>query len=338
MGVLEGINAWEHKDLIDYDVFKFLKDTMIYADYISSEKLLSLLMFLYPDTKDLIKEIDKRKAAPLLKIYECPDCDNAYITTPYAYNNHFGCPICNLNRSDQDILQGILNNSGYDLVGKFTSMSEKVSFRHRECGQTVSMKPRSFIYEGVRCLCESVITEEKARAEINKIGGFELIEFNGAEQPCTIKSLSCGHTFSVRYRKFIKSPQCRTCFPKNMTTEALAERIKRLDGDYELVGEFKDQNTKIKILHRPCGKTTEYGPRYFHMGARCPYCTNAYADHWNDMYNLLCEYKNEFGEVNIPKRVTYRGEKLGLWVYRQRHRTNILKSQKQLLRDIGFKF
>lgn len=337
-GVLEGIKAWDYKDLVDYDVVKFLRVNMITAEYISSDKLLALLMFLYPDIKDLIKEIDRRKDDPLLKEYKCLECGYTYITTPYAFNNHFGCPICNRNKSEQDILQGILDSSGYDLIGKFTSMAEKVSLLHRECGQTISMKPRSFVYEGARCLCESIITEDKAKTEIHKIGGFELLEFNGGEQPCTIKSLSCGHTFSVRYRKFIKSPQCRTCYPKNMTTKILAERIKRLDADYELVGDFVDQDTKIKILHRPCGRTKEYGPRYFHMGARCPFCTGTYAQQWNHMYLLLCEYKKKFGKINIPRRTVYKSENLGLWVHRQRLRKNIPPNQRKKLKDIGFQF
>ncbi len=338
MGVLEGIKAWDYNDLIDYDIVPFLKVNMISADYIPSDKLLSLLMFLYPDIKELLKEIDEKKDGPLLKEYECPECNNTYITTPYAYNNHFGCPICNKNKSEEDILQGIFNNSGYDLVDKFSSMSNKVSLYHRNCRQTISIKPRSFVYEGVRCLCENIITEEKAKTEIDKIGGFELLEFNGGENSCTIKALFCGHIFTVRYRKFIKSPQCRTCYPKNMTTEALAERIKRLDSNYELVGDFVDQDTKIKILHHKCGIVSEYGPRYFHMGARCPHCNSAYAEKWNHMYQLLCDYKNEFGKVNIPKRTVYKNEKLGYWVQRQRRRSNIPKYQKQLLEDIGFKF
>lgn len=43
-----------------------------------------------------------------------------------------------------------------------------------------------------------------------------------------------------------------------MTTERLAKRIrKETKGEYKLVGEYIDADTKIKILHNVCGTITE---------------------------------------------------------------------------------
>ena len=47
-----------------------------------------------------------------------------------------------------------------------------------------------------------------------------------------------------------------------------------------MVGDFVDQNTKISILHRVCGRTTEYSPKYFYMGVRCPFSNSSFADQW----------------------------------------------------------
>ena len=119
--------------------------------------------------------------------------------------------------------------------------------------------------------------------------------------------------------KFIKVPRCRVCFPKNMTTANLRKRIyDTTNGEYELVGEFVDQKTKIKVLHTTCGRITEYSPRYFHNGAVCPACNNYFNNKWEKMYAILVKYKAEIGNTNIPKRATYKGFNLGSWCQKQR--------------------
>ena len=336
---IDSISKWQYWSLIDCDIEQFLRVKMISAENVTAEELVPLLMFLFPDSEKLIAEVHKRSSEALLKEYTCPDCGKSYITTPYAYDHKFGCHFCNKGKPEERIAEKIFEGAGYELKSKFKSLDKNVSLLHKSCGQIISIKPRSFIFEGVRCLCESVITFERAREAIESVGDYELLEFNGGEKLCKIHSNTCGHTFDVRYRKFLKSPQCRVCFPKNMTTEYLAERIRyTTDGEYELVGEFFDQDTKIKILHHPCGQITEYLPRYYHMGAVCPICNGQFAQQWNTMYQILCEYKEEVGNVDIPKRDEYKGLPLGIWCQKQRERKNISDYQRQKLLDIGFSF
>ena len=263
---IDSINKWQHRSLIDYDIERLLRVKMISAEYVTAKELIPLLMLLFPDSEKLIAEIHERFSEDLLKKYTCPDCGKSYITTPFAYDHKFGCHFCNAGKSEGEISGKIFEDSGYELKSEFQSPNKNVSLLHQACGQIISIKPRSFIFEGVRCLCESTITYKKAHEAVKASGEYELLEFNGGDDLCRIRSNTCGHTFNVRYRKFIKSPQCRVCFPKNMTTEYLTERIKNTtDGEYELVGEFVDQNTRIKILHHPCGQITEYRPRYYHI-------------------------------------------------------------------------
>lgn len=336
---IDNIEKWKYRDLISFDIERFLKVKMISAEYVSQKELLPILMYLYPNPNDVLDEIRSRNIAPLMKEYKCPNCEKKYVTTPYAFSHHFGCHNCNENLSEHEIVSKIFSNSGYQLKSEFKSLAKKVSLYHDDCGQTISITPRAFLYEGARCLCESTITFKKAKEMVELSGEYDLTEFSSSEGLCKIHSKSCGHTFEVRYRKFIKSPQCRVCFPKNMTTAYLAERIKNTtNGEYELIGEFIEQNTKIKILHHKCGQITEYTPRYYHMGAICPICNNRFSDKWEEMFNLLCEYKNEFGTAYVHKRDNYREQNLGLWCQKQRKRKKIPDYQKQKLIDIGFSF
>lgn len=337
--LIEKIRNWEYNDFFCFDVEQFLKVKMISANNIFSTEIIPFFMLLYPNVQELIRIINNRSSKPLIGQYVCSDCGGEYISTPYGFENQIGCPYCNGKLSEQDILNRIFSNFGYELKSEFVSSNKNVSVLHKKCGKTIVIKPRAFLYEGVRCLCETTISFDDAEKTIKELGDFELLKFINTENPCKIRSNGCGHTFNVRYPKFLQSPQCRICFPSSMTTEYLAERImKTTNGEYELVGEFVDQAKKIRILHHRCGEITEYSPRYYHMGAVCPVCDNKFSEKWENMYQLLCEYKEEYGNVNIPKRDIYKGRKLGDWCQTQRRDKGMDPRRKQKLYDIGFVF
>ena len=338
------LHSWRYADLLKMDIPHFLKVKMITAEYVSPEELMPLFMFLYPDANEMISLIQRVDSNPLLEIYHCDTCGRNYISTPFAELNGFGCVFCNEALSESDFANRVFEANGYSASSAFKSMNRKINLIHHKCGYHTVVKPRGFIYEGVRCMCESVITEAEAKKTISELGNYDLCEFTSAESLCKIRARDCGHIFDTGYRKFVRSPRCRICFPHNMTTEYLRDRITReSNGEYEMVGDFVDQNTKISILHHVCGRTTEYSPKYFYMGARCPFCNSSFVNQWERMYALLLNYKAEYGNITIPKRAVYKGENLGLWCQRQRDdynrnkRTMTLEKVKKLS-DIGFDF
>lgn len=335
----EAIEQWKYKELLKYNIDVFLKINMIAAEYVTADELIPLFMFLEPKPENLVARINGITLEPIMKEYDCPKCNKKYITTPYAYKMGFGCTYCNARMSEQEIVANIFSRAGYELKSMFTSSAKKVILYHKRCGQTISLIPRNFIFGGVRCLCESTITINDAKKAVSESGPFELLEFTSSEKKCKIQAKSCGHTFSVIYKKFVHSPQCRICFPKIMTTEYLSNRIfMSTNGEYELVDEFTGQQNKIKILHHRCGQITEYSPRYYHMGAVCPICQNKYGDVWETMYQLLCEYKQEYGHTNISKRDSYKEQPLGLWCQRQRSKVGMTDYRREKLHNIGFVF
>lgn len=338
------LHSWQYADLLKMDIPHFLKVKMITAEYVSPEELMPLFMFLYPDANEMISLIQRADSNPLLEIYHCNTCGRNYISTPFAELNGFGCGLCNESLSESDFANRVFETNGYSASSAFKSMNRKIDLIHHKCGHHTVVTPRGFIYEGVRCMCESVITEAEAKKTISELGNYDLCEFTSAESLCKIRARDCGHIFDVRYRKFVRSPHCRICFPHNMTTEYLRDRIAReSNGEYEMVGDFVDQNTKISILHHVCGQTTEYSPKYFYMGARCPFCNSSFVEQWERMYALLLDYKAEHGNITIPKRDKYKGENLGLWCQRQRDDYNCNKrtmtpEKVKRLSDIGFDF
>ena len=339
--LVKDFNMWKHAELFDGNLANFLKLKMIVPNYIFAQELTPLLMFLFPDINQLIVSIEPHMS--VIKELTCPDCGSIYCISPKGVSNGWKCPKCSRKQTIRERfvnLVSITGNDEYEVTETFISLDKNVKIRHLKCGKISKMKSRSFLFEGVRCRCESILSFEDAKQQIVKLGNYELVKFDSIDTQCAIHSNDCGHTFHVLYRKFIKSPRCSICFPKKMTTKCLKERIhKTTNGEYELVGEFIDQDTKIKILHTACGKITEYGPRYYHMGAVCPICNNSFDDRWEKMYNLLIEYKAEIGSTYIPKRETYKGHNLGSWCQEQRiYKKSGKLNQKRInkLNAIGF--
>lgn len=91
---------------------------------------------------------------------------------------------------------------------------------------------------------------------------------------------------------------------------------------------------------------TAYRERYltqkrYNLLKEIGFSFNTYVDSWQANYDLLCEYKAEYGTVNISKSTIYKNRKLGLWCEQQRmHRTSsqrtLAAEQVQLLDALGF--
>ena len=336
---LDEFGKWKYHDLVDYTVEKVWNS----PKNLLKKELIPMVMFLYPDVNEVIQKMEEKYLNPIISEYTCSNCGKNYLSTPFLNEELFGCPFCNIDRSEQEILSDISEKNGYELKSDFKSISGPVTLFHRKCGNVTSITPQNFLFKKVRCLCETRITREKAKQQIEKSGLFELIEYTNTSSSCKIRAKECGHTFEIYYSNFLRLPRCRICFPKNMTTERLAKRIrKETKGEYKLVGEYIDADTKIKILHNVCGTITECMPRNYCIGKVCPVCNAKNEnEHWNKMFRNLCNYKNTFGNMKVSAKIVYDGESLATWCLYQRraYKAGTLSEEHlEKLKSIGFMF
>lgn len=278
----------------------------------------------------------------------CRNADKTtFVSTSYGFNVGWRNFRDFIGLSEQERMKKMIQlagNSEYELASQFESMNKVVSIEHI-CGRTSKIKPREFLYEGKRCPCENIIFEDEAARRIESLGPYKLIEFTKAEMPVKIQSLVCGHTFTTRYRKFIKSPNCRVCYagPPVVTTEDARERINKVsNGEYELVGEYTNSRTEVEILHKRCGKVFKCRlNKFVDKKKRCPYCDKGNETLWDRGYKKLVEYKNNFGIVDVPKSLVFNGYKLGRWCLQQKiyyNKGELSQSRIDKLNSIGFVF
>ena len=128
-------------------------------------------------------------------------------------------------------------------------------------------------------------------------------------------SLDCNYSkFEVRPSKFLhEKTRCKICSGTYApTTTEVEEQIKTLsDGEYELLGEYKNSYTHIAVLHKTCNRKYGVFLHIFKSGSRCPLCykENNHKKHEdfcrdyncvnNNKYDVLTEYTGENNKILI---------------------------------------
>ena len=206
-------------------------------------------------------------------------CGETFCTSPYGFEIGWRCPKCDRGLSLQEKYCSLV-----DAVGKgdykpscvFAGMDKRAELLHLECGNTFSVKPRAFFYEGVRCKCKRRVTYEKVKQAVERHDGFSLIDYVTTDRPITVKH-SCGGSFIASLSKFTERPYCRLCQRREhltvRTTEDFEQDLKDLVGDeYSLVGDYNGPHSYLEVRHNTCGRIQKYRPYYFLDGGRCKYC------------------------------------------------------------------
>ena len=104
-----------------------------------------------------------------------------------------------------------------------------------------------------------------------------LEEYNGANKQIMFKHLKCGFEYPATPNNFIRGTRCPNCFgnTKKTTEEFRKQLIEKFDYEYELIGEYLNAHTKVKIKHNFCGNIYDVDPNSILKGHRCPRCYNS---------------------------------------------------------------
>ena len=120
-------------------------------------------------------------------------------------------------------------------------------------------------------------TQEYAeRVRILTKGEYELIgEYKGSNEKITLKHIKCGNEYTVKVHTFATGRRCPHCNKQaNKGTEKFKQEVlEKFKGEYEVIGEYKNARTKIKIKHLKCGYIFEAIPdKLLHNKKMCPQC------------------------------------------------------------------
>lgn len=161
-------------------------------------------------------------------------------------------------------------------------------------------------------------TEEEFKIRLSREAPeWELIgKYTNALTRTEFKHKPCGHTYlKTPYNVTSKPHMCRFCNANRMRGEELFLERAKEKVDYEVLGEYKNNRTKILVRHKKCGKEFETTPYNFCKTKEgCPFCvgkTISESSTWTherflkavgdrvEEYEFLSEYINAHTPIKV---------------------------------------
>lgn len=193
----------------------------------------------------------------------CPTCGNSFITTDY-YLTGFGCPFCNRNLSDTEILKQAfprLTNNSYQLTGEFNGMYKKTMFTHNSCGNSFETLPQKILYKDYHCSCELKISKNVAEKRVSERARFKLQKYSGPSDPVIVKCNEC--SAEIKFKTLyscVEATTCPNCSRDNYYSDARIQTlVTDLSGKHlSLLNITTGSNKKSRMLTfhcNDCGET-----------------------------------------------------------------------------------
>lgn len=174
-----------------------------------------------------------------------------------------------------------LTRGEYVVMGRYINNKTKTTIRHVSCGNEYFVRPNDFLSSQSRCpFCYGNLkkTHTQFVQEVKEATGdafMVLGKYVNADTPVEVLHLVCGHRFATIPDAFLRSRGCCSVCSgtKKKTTQGFVDEVIELVGDeYEVLGEYVNSKTPIKMRHSKCGETFHPIPNNFLKGSRCPRC------------------------------------------------------------------
>ena len=166
-----------------------------------------------------------------------------------------------------------------EVLGTYKTSQDKILVRFTECG-CEEYKTPSKLLMGQKCSkhCGNRISNAKvkpqndARKELANLGYLLLSEYKGRHEKVSVKNQKCGHIYNANFGNIITGSGCPICHG-NKDTKSFIEAIETLyPQEYKVLGEYKNNRTKILVKHLKCGHEWCVIPKDILRDRRCPKC------------------------------------------------------------------
>jgi len=216
-------------------------------------------------------------------------CNTHFCTTLKGFSYNFRCPECAKSLTEAERFEGYveaMTDSNYRLIDPYKGHSKNVRILHKECGVSTSYRPISFL-QGSRCKCENCRTMETLLPFFSEnYPDFTPIAYR--DSILTLRHNSCGNTFNVSWKDWVRRSTCRICDPvKRLDEETVRSEVENYG--LELISFFK-QCGKTKVTFK-CqeGHVSTIGLYHLHDIQGCPQCLAASNPKFatNTLYNFI---------------------------------------------------
>ena len=174
------------------------------------------------------------------------------------------------------------NNNQIETLEEYNGLHKKIKVKFLECGHVREMKPSKLLIGqgcGHKDCNDKAISKArlsnstKAKEDELKKLGYELISgYKGMKEMITVKNKKCGHTYTANAANILNGSGCPKCHGFKTTGE-FTEQVQKLHGDeYKIIGEYINNRTTVKMIHKNCGNEFNAYPKRILNGKCCPTC------------------------------------------------------------------
>ena len=222
-------------------------------------------------------------------------------------NNFFKgkrCPSCAKNRqriTQKEFEKRVekLGNGNFTVLGKYKNNRTPTLMRHEVCGHEWKVKPKRF-FEGTRCpYCFRInqrLTQKEFENRVNKkwVGEFTVLgKYLTNRTPVLVKHEKCGYEWKIAPSSLLKKSRCPFCARNaKKDTAFYSKEVENLEKNYKVIGKYKNNKEKVKMVHLECGNDFEMVPGNFLKGQRCPHCSQSHGE--NFVASFLKEHSIEY--------------------------------------------
>lgn len=224
-------------------------------------------------------------------------------------------------KTNEEFINEVYNivKDDYIFLEEYIGAKAKLKCRHNICGYEYYVNPSNFL-SGKRCpKCFSTPKKEneKFEKEVYELVGNEytfLEEYINNSTKIKCRHNFCGHEYYVRPYNFLEGKRCPQCSRPNYNrnTKQFRQEVYELVGsEYEVLNNYVNAITKIKIKHNTCGHIWDVYPQHFLSGSRCPECMRPNFNRDTEQfkleifelvgseYKVLGEYVNNYTPILI---------------------------------------
>lgn len=224
-------------------------------------------------------------------------------------------------------------NNEYELLSQYKGSREYIKVLHKSCGHIWEVQAGGITNKkrGPRCpMCGRKIAGNsihKAKAYttqsfidyVRKVSGDEYSvkgTYYNSKTPIEVVHNTCMNRYKVSPSDFKSGKRCPKCAIKRRakktakTTAKFSKEVQLLgSGDYQLMSEYKNWKTKVKILHKVCGRCYFVEPNSFIQGERCPGCKTSHGENFIKKYlddnYIIYEQQVKFMNLKDKRCLSY---------------------------------
>ena len=237
---------------------------------IEPEKLIPVLMCLFPNPEELLRRLPKKKS---VKDVRCSNCGMEYVTTDFLMRTGWRCPECekkeNLRLQTNEIVEKT-GNGEYLLLGFTNSKSRVMLLRHVACGNEFRVSIKSFCFRNQRCMCGLETTYNEIKRNINRFPGFSLKEYQENNRYGIIHHHECHTDYKDNVAKLPNFLNCPRCHSTRLIREKKQARM---------------ENYIQSLIHK---NDAEHLWKYTDLPRKTPPDRE-----WIVCYNLLLQFKEK---------------------------------------------